>query len=144
MTRHPGRTASMRWGLNAFLASAVALAGLIALLSQSRPTVDRSPVFLYVAAGLKGPVEEIVRDYRQEYDIEVKPSYGGSGEMLTSAKVSGQCDLFLPADYSYIELARKQDLLDEDLPAATMKPVVPVRNGNPTHTRPPTTPPPKA
>src|SRR5438067_524472 len=131
MTRQPGRLAGMHWGLNAFLVSALALAGLIALLWQSRPALDRSPVFIYVAAGLKGPVEEIVRDYKEEFDIDVKPSYGGSGEMLTSAKISGACDLFLPADFSYIEQARKQELLDEDLPVATMKPVVAVRKGNP-------------
>src|SRR6266849_5691754 len=116
MRRQPGRPASMRWGVNAFLVSAAVLAGLIGLLWNSRPDPDRSPLFVYCAAGLKRPVEEIARDFESKYGVEIQLSYGGSGDQLAAAKGSKVGDLYIPADYKYIEQARQQNLIDEEIP----------------------------
>jgi molybdenum ABC transporter molybdate-binding protein len=121
----------MRWGINAFLVSVAVLAGLIALLWNSRPDPDRSALFVYCAAGLKKPVEELARDFEREYGVEIQLSYGGSGDQLAAAKSSKVGDLYIPADYKYIEQARQQNLIDEEIPLASMKPVVAVRKGNP-------------
>ena len=80
MRRQLGRVGGMHWGLNAFLVSGVALAVLIALLFRTRPDPDRSPLFIYVAAGLKKPIAEIAADFEREEGVEVQLSYGGSGE----------------------------------------------------------------
>ncbi len=129
--RHPGRAASMRWGINAFLVSLGALVALIALLFKSRPDPDRSPLFIYCAAGLKGPIEEIARDFEREYGVEIRLDYGGSGEQLQTAARTEKGDLYIPADLQYIKLARDKGLIDEEIPLAFMKPVVAVRKGNP-------------
>src|SRR5947208_11424718 len=131
MRRLLGRSASMRWGINAFLVSAAVLAGLIALLWNSRPDPDRSPLFVYCAAGLKRPIEEIAHEFQRKYGVEIQLSYGGSGDQLAAARASERGDLYIPADYKYIEQARKQNLIDEEIPLATMNPVVAVRKGNP-------------
>jgi molybdenum ABC transporter molybdate-binding protein len=121
----------MRWGINAFLGSAAVLACLIALLWNSRPDPDRSSLFVYCAAGLKRPIEEIAREFEREEGVKIQLSYGGSGDQLAAAKGSKVGDLYIPADYKYIEQARQQDLIDEEIPLASMHAVVAVRKGNP-------------
>jgi molybdate transport system substrate-binding protein len=122
----------MRWGINAFLVSAVVLAGLIALLAwKPKPAVDRTPLFVYCAAGLHDAVEEIASEYEKAYGVPVRLTFAGSEKLLGQIQASRRGDLYLPADSSYIQKARDRGLLDEDISLATMKVVVGVARGNP-------------
>jgi molybdenum ABC transporter molybdate-binding protein len=86
---------------------------------------------MYCAAGLKPPVETIRKQYETEYGVSVQINYEGSGTLLSKIKVAPQGDLFLAADESYIALAQEQGLVAEEIPLASMQPVIAVSGGNP-------------
>jgi molybdenum ABC transporter molybdate-binding protein len=74
-------------------------------------------------------VEAIAKDYEAEYGAAVQFQFGGSQTLLANAEVSGQGDLYLPADDDYIDKARTRNLLAEVIPLARLTPVVAVRKG---------------
>jgi molybdenum ABC transporter molybdate-binding protein len=121
----------------AFLASVFLLTVLIGLLfldSKKRDTpAEAQPLIVYCAAGIKAPVEAIAREYEHFYGVPVQVQYGGSQTLLANLEVSARGDLYLPGDDSYLQLARKKDLLAEVLPLARMAPVLAVHKGNPKH-----------
>src|SRR5439155_25272822 len=82
----------------AFLGSGVVLLVLVGLLIWDPQKRDRRPLFVYCAAGLKAPVEEIARDYEEAYGVQVRLTYGGSETLLTNLEVSKRGDLYIPAD----------------------------------------------
>ncbi|MCZ7647122.1 MAG: molybdate ABC transporter substrate-binding protein [Planctomycetota bacterium] len=86
----------------------------------------------YCAAGMTKPVQDVVQEYQREYGVTVQVEFGGSGKLLNTLKtVPDRGDLFLAADETYLELARKDGLAAEDLPVALMHPVIAVAKGNP-------------
>jgi molybdate transport system substrate-binding protein len=118
-----------------FLASAVLLAGLIVLLvngnGAANATGGSHALLVYCAPAIKKPVEAAARNYEQESGVRVELDYGASQTLLTRIEVARRGDLFIPADDSYIDSARKKGLVDEVLPLARMKPVLAVGKGNP-------------
>lgn len=116
-----------------FLGSIVVMAALVWWLLHP-PAGNPSggtPLIVYCAAGLKPPIEEIAREYEQQYGVAVQLQYGGSQTMLAALEVARRGDLFLPADDSYIQQARHKGLVAEALPLAQMQVVLAVRKGNP-------------
>lgn len=124
----------------AFLLSigGVALIALAALpvwkLLHSSPSTAQ-PLTVYCAAGLKVPVEAIAREYEQKFGVPIQLQYGGSQTLLANIEISKQGDLYLPADDSYIDIARNKGLIDETLPVAQMRPTLAVKKGNPKNIR---------
>jgi molybdenum ABC transporter molybdate-binding protein len=121
----------------AFLASAAVLAVLLVLLTRDwwgrwfAPAEKRTLV-VYCAAGLRLPVEEIVRRYQdEERGVEVRVTYDSSGKLLGAIQASGTGDLYLPADDGFLRTAHDKDLIREVLPLAQMRPVLAVPKGNP-------------
>jgi len=127
----PKRSGHVNGAWLAFLASVGLLVVLVGLLMWNPQTRDRRPLFVYCAAGLKVPVEQIARDYEAEYGVQVQLTYGGSQTLLTNLEVSKRGDLFISADEFYIEKAQEKGLLDEDIPLARMTAVLAVRKSNP-------------
>jgi len=130
------RAAFVRGPLLALMLSAVALVGLLVVLFAdplrwfaSKP--NQPPVVVYCAAGLKGPVERIAKEYEAEYGVPVQIQYGGSQTLLAQLEVAGRGDLYIPGDDSYLTAARNKNLIAETLPLAAMRPVVAVAKGNP-------------
>ena len=116
------------------LGSAVLLSGLVAVLAwlPERKAADAGEsLVVYCAAGLKGPVAEIAHQYEEKFGVQVQLQYGGSQTLVANIELSGQGDLYLPADESYIDMARDKDLLAEVIPVARMHPVLAVAKGNP-------------
>jgi molybdate transport system substrate-binding protein len=113
--------------------SAVLLASLIgALYWLNSPTnaADSSPPLeIYCAAAMRLPVEAIAKDYEKEFGQKVVLHPGPSQSILVNLELSKKGDLFLPADDSYIELAKKKDLIAGVDPVARMKAVVIVKPG---------------
>jgi molybdenum ABC transporter molybdate-binding protein len=106
----------------------------VSLQSDSRPAGSADgaqTLMMYCAAGLKLPVEAIRREYESEYGVSVLINYEGSGTLLSKLKIAPHGDLFLAADESYIALAQEQGLVEEEIPLATMQPVIAVSQGNP-------------
>jgi molybdate transport system substrate-binding protein len=123
------RSARINLAWLAFLASALVLIVLVALLFRNPPA--RRSLVLYCAAGVRPPVETAAADYQREYGIEVQLQYGGSQTLLAGLEASKRGDLYLPADDSYLEVARLKGLLTVTLPLARMTPVLAVPKGNP-------------
>jgi molybdate transport system substrate-binding protein len=118
-----------------FAGSVLVVAALVASLFwiSRRPgsQAHAEPLLLYCAANLRVPIEQIASDYERETGVRVSAQYAGSQTMLTNAEVSHRGDLFLPADESYIELARQKGMIAQTYPLASMRPVLAVTQGNP-------------
>ena len=89
------------------------------------------PLMLYCAASNRAVMEAIIAQYKQECGREVQVQFGPSQTLLTSLEVSGKGDLFLPADSSYVDMAKDKQLVEEILPLAKMHAVIAVAKGNP-------------
>ena len=120
-----------------FGGSGLVLAGLaVALMAPDLFSARNSgggPVVVYCAAALRAPMEEIAREYERESGGRIELRFGASESILASIRTTKQGDLFLPADDSYIEVARTSDLIAETVPLARMTAVLAVRAGNPKH-----------
>ncbi len=97
----------------------------------SSNTTSDEPLMLYCAASNRAVIEAIIAQYKQECGREVQVQFGPSQTLLTSLEVSGKGDLFLPADSSYVQMAKDKQLVAEVLPLAKMHAVVAVAKGNP-------------
>ena len=122
------------------LASLALLAVLVAALLRRAPVAsavaDKAeggahPLVVYCAASNKSVLEAIRRDYEAAYGTPLQIQYGPSQTLLASADVSQSGDLYLPADDSYLTLARERKLLAEEFSLARMQAVVAVPRGNP-------------
>ncbi len=114
----------------------VALLALVALGCACTPSTEPTDrLTLYCAAGLRAPVESIVKDYRERFGVAVEIQYGGSGTLLSGLKINPRGDLYLAADVSYVDKARELGLVAEMIPVARLAPVLVVREGNPTGVR---------
>jgi molybdate transport system substrate-binding protein len=132
------RRAAARGPFVAFVLSAVVLVSLVLLLwiGGSGPSSgSASPLLIYCAGGLKAPLEAIRTDYEREMGQPLQIQYGGSNTLLSNLKITGQGDIFLPADDSYIDLALRDGLVKQTLPVARMRPIVAVQRGNPQQIR---------
>jgi molybdate transport system substrate-binding protein len=116
--------------------SIVLALGLVTLLwwqpAISRRHADQNPpLVMYCAAGIRPPVEAVLREYERRFGVRVQLQYGGSGTLLGNVRVAKTGDLFLAADAQTTLLAREQGLLAETIPLARLRPVIAVRKGNP-------------
>ncbi|HEV8290541.1 MAG TPA: molybdate ABC transporter substrate-binding protein, partial [Tepidisphaeraceae bacterium] len=116
-----------------FLVSVAVLVGLIALLMHkpAQTSQTRQPLTVYCAAGLREPMQAVADEYQKEFGVEVRCSFGASQAELVTLERAGNGDLYLPADESYVEIARQKGLVDVTMPIAVMRPVLGVRKGNP-------------
>ncbi len=90
-----------------FLISCFALAmGLTALVSSAetlstQPALPRE-ITVAAAADLKFALEEVIKEYKQlEKDIEIKVTYGSSGNFFAQLSNKAPFDIYLSADIDY-------------------------------------------
>ncbi|MBI5757707.1 MAG: substrate-binding domain-containing protein [Planctomycetales bacterium] len=122
------------------LTSLVLLGVLAANVIQRAPqpgqTGSLEPLVIYCAASNKSVLEAIRRDYERDYKTPLQIQYGPSQTLLAALEVSRTGDLYLPADDSYLALARERNLLAGEssvYPLAKMQAMVAVAKGNPKH-----------
>jgi molybdate transport system substrate-binding protein len=115
----------VRW--IAFLASLALFIGLALKLFRDPQSAPAGPLLVYCAAGLRVPMEAAVK----AYDGEIQLQFGGSQTLLANAELARRGDLFIPADDSYLRIARDKGLCAESIPLARMRPVLAVAKGNP-------------
>ena len=120
-------------GLLALLLSVAAVSGLsYALIRQTAPkdlSPSSEPIVVHVAEALRGPMEPIAKQYEEERGQKVELRYGPSQTILSQMILSKQGDLFVPADDSYIEDAKKKGVTAEILPLASMTAVLVTKPG---------------
>ena len=97
----------------------------------ARSSTPGAPLLVFCAASSRVPMEAVARAYEREFGVAVQMEFDRSESLLTKIKLAGRGDLFIPADESYLESARGDDLIDEILPLASLTPVIAVRKGNP-------------
>lgn len=115
-----------------FIGLLVALAvPLIFVFMKDKQNLQGKSLLLYCAAGMRIPVEKIAERYKLEYGVEIKLQFAGSGTLLGNIEASGQGDLFLAADSSYIEIAREKGLAAEAIPLSYLTAGLIVPKGNP-------------
>jgi molybdate transport system substrate-binding protein len=115
----------------------VAVLGLLLFFNSKEKSqvVDKNPLVVYCAAGIKQAVDSITKQYEREYGVSVQLQYGGSGTLLSNIRVSKMGDLFIAADESYMTIAKDQNLVDETIALARQTPVIGVLKGNPKNIR---------
>jgi len=108
---------------------------LAVLLAAAQPAraQDRElpPLRVYCAAGLKKPVAKTIERYERRTGRRVQVQYAGSGTLLNTIRIAQQGDLYIAAEWGYIQQGRELGLLAEAIPLARQHPVVAVRTGNP-------------
>lgn len=109
--------------------------GIFALLRNPAKRSGTDPLFVYCAASLKAPMEQITADYARDKGVTVELTFGGSQTLLANISVSKRGDLYLPADDSYLATARDKGLIGEALPIAGQTAVLAVPKGNPKQIR---------
>ncbi len=114
----------------AFLLMSVAIS---AGLRLTRTGQDE--LFFYCGAGLRPAADEIVGMFTAQTGVKVRTDYGPSSILLGRIKVSGEGDLFMPGDESYVREAQELGLVYESRSAASWVPVIMVRAGNPKNIR---------
>jgi molybdenum ABC transporter molybdate-binding protein len=119
-----------------FLASLVLLGGLVFLLVYASPKPKEAattgkPLILYCAAGVRPPVDAVAKQYEHEFSVQIQSQYGASQTLLTNIQASKTGDLYLPAEDSYVTIAREKGLIAETIPLARMTVVLAVKKGNP-------------
>jgi molybdate transport system substrate-binding protein len=62
---------------------------------------------IFVGAGLRQPVDQLVREFEDQSGHRVFIDYGGSGQLLTRIEASGKGDLFVPGARFYIDKLEK-------------------------------------
>ena len=75
------------------------LATLMAITLSSQA----ADLYLYAGAGLKEPVEKIVKQFEQNTGNKVTVEYGGSGQILARYNQVKTGDLFLSGSADYVE-----------------------------------------
>src|SRR5438270_10713312 len=105
---HPARADP----LSVLITSAAVFCGLIAWLALG-PRPATKPLLVYCAVAVKAPVEAAAREYQKTHGVRIELQFGASQTLLTNATLSHTGDLYLPADDSYISLAREKRLLAE-------------------------------
>jgi molybdate transport system substrate-binding protein len=122
--------------LLAFVGSALLLAGLIGALYLTgdigHATPGNEPLIVFCAEAMRVPLDAIAQDYEKEFHQKVDLHFGSSMSILTNLELSQTGDLFLPADDSFIRLAKEKSLLDDVFHIAKMHAVVIVRPNFPT------------
>jgi molybdenum ABC transporter molybdate-binding protein len=112
--------------------SLIVLATLIALLRYGGPAkveLGSDTLHLYCAAGVRKPVQEIIQQYEQRYGVKVETNYDGSGKLLGEIRAGDHGDLYLAADFAYIQDAQQLGLVEEHVDIAQQRPCIVVRRG---------------
>ena len=121
--------------LKLVIGSVIALIALIVLMRWNADTTTSlggdEPLRVYCAAGLRYPVDEIAELYEEEYGHKVEIQYDGSGALISNFKAAEDGDVYLAADYSYIQNGQAEGLLAEDMQIAWQRPVLIVEKDNP-------------
>ncbi len=113
------------------LALLLVLAGMLFSIRKTAGRSSKQPLVVFCAAGIRAPVEGVARAYERETGVSVQLQFGGSQTLLANLKISRTGDLYIPADESYLDLARANGLTGESIPLARMHAVLAVPKGNP-------------
>jgi len=83
--------------------------------SEDEVSTESIEIQLFVAASLKGAIEEIITNYEKEHpDVTVTLFADSSGTLMTQIEEGYACDVFFSADTKQINELENEDLLIPD------------------------------
>lgn len=85
-------------------------------------------VHMFVGAGLRQPVDQLVQRFQEQTGHPVVVDYGGSGQLLTKIDATGSGDLFIPGSLFYIEKLEKAGRIRSYRPIVAHTPVIGVNH----------------
>jgi len=88
-------------------------------------------LFLYCGAGIRPPVEDLVKGFEKIHRVKTVMDFAGSQVLFSKIKLSGRGDLYLPGDKHYIDQAAGQGLILYDRTVCYFMPAILVQKGNP-------------
>lgn len=134
---HPLHGNNWNWRLLA-LASLLLLLFLLALLYQfiHKPATSQPSLTIYCAAALRKPVEAAAKLYQQTHRFNIRLNYGSSGELQSKLALEKQthlprCDLYIPADPFFGQLAQSNQLVRQSMPLAQLQIILAVKPNSP-------------
>ena len=134
---HPLRGSNWNWRLLA-LASLLLLLFLLIFLHQTiiKPGASQPSLTIYCAAALRKPVEAAAKLYQQKHHLNIRLNYGSSGELQSKLALEKQtrlsrCDLYIPADPFFGQLAQSNQLVRQSLPLAQLRIILAVKPNSP-------------
>ena len=71
------------------------------------PNTTAQELHIFVGAGLRQPVDQLVQIFQEQTGHLVFADYGGSGQLLTKIQAASKGDLFMPGALFYIEKLQK-------------------------------------
>lgn len=89
---------------------------------------------IYVGAGFSKVTPELIKAFNEKYpNVKINAKYGGTGELLAMIETQKSGDVFLPADYQYMDEAMNKSYVENNTVKniTTNVPVIIVANGNP-------------
>ena len=106
---------------------------LLAASLLATPGCGADPPRLYCGAGIRGPVDELAKEFGRRHDVTFECDYRGSEVLLSAIKLCREGDLYMPGDVHYLEMAEQEGLIvpDSKTTACYFVPVIMVRKGNP-------------
>lgn len=96
-------------------------------LMMTALSVQAADLYLYAGAGLKDPVEKIVKQFEQQTGNKVTIEYGGSGQLLARYNQVKTGDLYLPGSSDYVEKLEKTGDVKEAAHLVLHIPVMAIR-----------------
>jgi len=91
----------------------------------------KQELLLYCGAGIRPPVEELVKTFGQKYDVKIVTDYAGSEVLLSKIKLVRRGDLYMPGDKHYVEQAAQEGMVLSQRSVCYFVPTILVRKGNP-------------
>jgi molybdate transport system substrate-binding protein len=100
-------------------------------IMQGCGKTDRDTLKLFCGGGIRPPINEIIELFKEETGVEVKPTYAGSGVLLTQVQLTQDGDLYMPGDEMFMSRAEEKGYITEKKFAGYFIPVLMVQKGNP-------------
>jgi len=91
----------------------------------------KKELLLYCGAGIRPPVEELVKTFGQEYDVKIVTDYAGSEVLISKIKLARRGDFYMPGDKHYVDLAAEKGLILYQRSVCYFVPTILVQKGNP-------------
>lgn len=101
-------------------------------VGEDRPFAGKT-LELFVGAASKPPTEEAAALFEKQTGANLEVHFGGSGKMLSELKLSGRGDIYFPGSSDYMELAKREGLVDgaTEQRVVYLVPAINVQRGNP-------------
>ncbi len=117
------------------LASLVVAGGLLYGLLSSRTVEHAADLRVYCAAGIRPAVEAVRQAYEKEFGVKIDLQTGSSGSLLNQIRQYPKGDVYIPGEDYYINVARRDGLVEEVFPLARFRLCIAVAPGNPKRIR---------